>query len=127
MPDISERRSSAPVVFTGVRLVDGTGGPPVESVAVVVEDGRFTYAGPEHARPEHSGGTVIDRGGRTLLPGFFDCHPHFLMDSNADFTGRLLTNRGARPCTPASPQPGISAADRPATTGSARRPARPPP
>ncbi|WP_427920387.1 amidohydrolase family protein [Streptomyces sp. cg40] len=93
MPDNSERRSSAPVVFTGVRLVDGTGGPPVESAAVVVEDGRFTYAGPEHARPQVRGATVVDCRGRTLLPGFFDCHLHFLMDSNADFTGRLLTNR----------------------------------
>lgn len=93
MPDNSERRSSAPVVFTGVRLVDGTGGPPVESAAVVVEDGRFTYAGPEHARPQLREATVVDCGGRTLLPGFFDCHLHFLMDSNADFTGRLLTNR----------------------------------
>lgn len=108
MPDNSERRPPTPVVFTGVRLVDGTGGPPVESATVVVEDGRFTYAGPEStrpagARPERSGpersgaapggATVIDCGGRTLLPGFFDCHLHFLMDSNADFTGRLLTNR----------------------------------
>ncbi|MGH1552053.1 hypothetical protein ACRAWF_07555 [Streptomyces sp. L7] len=84
MPDNSERRSSAPVVFTGVRLVDwAPEAAPVESAAVVVEDGRFTYAGPEHARPRIRAATVVDCGGRTLLPGFFDCHLHFLMDSNA--------------------------------------------
>ncbi len=82
-----------PTVFTGARLIDGTGAAPVESVAVVVENGRFTYVGPEESRPQVDGSTVVDLGGRTLLPGFFDCHVHFLMDGNADFTGRLLTNR----------------------------------
>ncbi|WP_433174445.1 amidohydrolase family protein [Actinoallomurus sp. CA-150999] len=87
------RRQHPPTVFTGARLIDGTGAAPVESTAVVVEDGRFTYVGPEGSRPQVDGATVVDLGGRTLLPGFFDCHVHFLMDSNADFTGRLVTNR----------------------------------
>ncbi len=59
----------------------------------MVDGGRFTYVGPEHSRPVITGETVIDLEGRALLPGFFDCHVHFLMDSNADFTGRLLRNR----------------------------------
>lgn len=80
-------------VFTGARLVDGTGAGPIEAAAVVVEDGRFSYVGPASGRPVAAGETVIDLAGRTLLPGFFDCHVHFLMDSNADFTGRLITNR----------------------------------
>ncbi|MER6530558.1 amidohydrolase family protein [Streptomyces sp. NPDC001508] len=86
-------RSPDPIVFTGARVIDGTGAAPAESVAVVVQDGRFTYVGPESSRPRIDAATAIDLGGRTLLPGFFDCHLHFLMDSNADFTGRLLTNR----------------------------------
>ncbi|GAA2417430.1 amidohydrolase family protein [Actinomadura vinacea] len=93
MTENRARRSPGPTVFTGARLIDGTGAAPVESVAVAVEDGRFTYVGPEGSRPRIDAATVIDLGGRTLLPGFFDCHVHFLMDSNADFTGRLLTNR----------------------------------
>ncbi|MER7794794.1 amidohydrolase family protein [Streptomyces sp. NPDC097640] len=86
-------RSPVPTVFTGARVIDGTAAAPVDAAAVVVEDGRFTYVGPETSRPRIDGAEVIDLGGRTLLPGFFDCHLHFLMDSNADFTGRLLTNR----------------------------------
>jgi imidazolonepropionase-like amidohydrolase len=77
-------------VFTGARLVDGTGAAPVDDAAVVVQDGKFAYVGPGRTRPVLAGETVIDLAGRTLLPGFFDCHVHFLMDSNADFTGRLL-------------------------------------
>lgn len=80
-------RPPGPTVFTNARLIDGTGAAPVESVAVVVEDGTFTYVGPECSKPEVDAATVIDLGGRTLLPGFFDCHVHFLMDSNADFRG----------------------------------------
>jgi imidazolonepropionase-like amidohydrolase len=85
--------SPAPTVFTGARLVDGTGADPVERAAVVVESGKITYAGPEGPRPQVDGATVIDLGGRTLLPGFFDCHVHFLMERNADLTGSLLRNR----------------------------------
>jgi imidazolonepropionase-like amidohydrolase len=81
------------IVFTGARLIDGTGAEPADAAAVVVEDGRFGYVGPARQRPAVPGETVIDLAGRTLLPGFFDCHVHFLMDSNADFTGRLITNR----------------------------------
>ena len=81
------------IVFTGARLIDGTGAEPADAAAVVVEDGRFGYVGPARERPAVPGETVIDLAGRTLLPGFFDCHVHFLMDSNADFTGRLITNR----------------------------------
>jgi imidazolonepropionase-like amidohydrolase len=80
-------------VFTGARLIDGTGGPPVDAATVVVADGRIAYAGTGSAAPVVDGDEVIDLAGQTLLPGFFDCHVHFLMDRNADFTGRLLTNR----------------------------------
>ncbi|WP_344587384.1 amidohydrolase family protein [Actinomadura vinacea] len=80
-------------VFTNARLIDGTGAALVESAAVVVRDGKIAYAGPSGAEPRVDGAATVDLGGRTLLPGFFDCHVHFLMDRNADLTGRLLTNR----------------------------------
>ena len=86
------RGTTKRTVLTGARLIDGTGAAPVAGAAAVIEDGTFTYVGPTRSRPTALGETVIDLGGRTLLPGFFDCHVHFLMDSNADFTGRLLRN-----------------------------------
>lgn len=84
--------ASGRVALTGARLVDGTGARPLDAAAVVTEGGTIRYAGLADARPSVPGENVIDLGGRTLLPGFFDCHVHFLMDSNADFTGRLLRN-----------------------------------
>jgi imidazolonepropionase-like amidohydrolase len=80
-------------VLTGATLIDGVSDAALPNAAVVIEDGVFVYAGPAATRPAGPDETVADLGGRTVLPGFFDCHVHFLMDSNADFTGKMLTNR----------------------------------
>lgn len=63
------------------RLIDGTGSPPVEDAVVTVDaEGTITYAGAVATAPpagdDLSPVRVIDAGGRTALPGFFDCHVH---------------------------------------------------
>ncbi|GHE84043.1 hydrolase [Amycolatopsis deserti] len=80
-------------VLTGARLIDGISDTVVPDAAVVIEGGVFVYAGPAATRPSGVDEAVFDLAGRTVLPGFFDCHVHFLMDSNADFTGTMLKNR----------------------------------
>src|SRR5699024_10142116 len=79
-------------IFTNARLIDGTGAEPVCETNIVVTDGRFDYVGPSEGSPTAEANKVVDLAGRTVMPGFFDTHVHFLMDSNADFTGRLLKN-----------------------------------
>src|SRR5215468_204183 len=61
--------------LTGLRLLDGTGGPVREGVAVLVEDGvirRVTTA----QEPCPAGARLIDAGQRVLLPGLIDAHTH---------------------------------------------------
>ncbi|MFG2025818.1 amidohydrolase family protein [Streptomyces sp. NPDC048825] len=60
------------------RLIDGTGATPVDDAVVVIDaEGTITYAGPAATEPEDTTPTqTIDAGGRTVLPGFFDCHVH---------------------------------------------------
>jgi len=53
-------------------LIDGTGAPPRKNAVVVVENGKIVAIGNDVP----AGATVIDLGGRTLLPGFIDCHVH---------------------------------------------------
>ncbi|MEV4359146.1 amidohydrolase family protein [Nonomuraea sp. NPDC049625] len=60
-----------------VRIINGTGAPPVEDgVLDVTPDGAIAFAGPAAEAPEVHGADVRDLRGRTLLPGFVDCHMH---------------------------------------------------
>ncbi|MFI6402470.1 amidohydrolase family protein [Streptomyces sp. NPDC050548] len=63
------------------RLIDGIGAVPVADAVVVADaTGMLTYAGPAATAPpvpgDGSAVRIIDAGGRTVLPGFFDCHTH---------------------------------------------------
>jgi imidazolonepropionase-like amidohydrolase len=79
--------------FTNARLIDGTGAAPVASATVVVNGDRIAYAGSAAAAPVLRDAEIVDLRGRTLLPGFIDCHVHFVVDSTRDLIGRALTTR----------------------------------
>jgi imidazolonepropionase-like amidohydrolase len=57
-------------LFRGGRLFDGTGAVPALA-DVAVEDGRIVAVG-----SGLDGDNAVDLAGRTLFPGFFDCHVH---------------------------------------------------
>jgi imidazolonepropionase-like amidohydrolase len=59
------------IVLTGARLIDGTGAPPLEGAAVVVEDGRVS-----RVESTPAGLTGVDLAGRTLMPSLVDAHVH---------------------------------------------------
>ncbi|MFE4723083.1 amidohydrolase family protein, partial [Streptomyces sp. NPDC056728] len=80
---IAHEAARTPLRIHNARLVDGTGTSPVDDAVVLVDsEGIITYAGPAAEAPEtavrNTGPQVrtLDAGGRTLLPGFFDCHVH---------------------------------------------------
>ncbi len=62
----------AEFLITNVRILDGTGTPPVTG-AVRVRGGRIAAVGDVAAC---SGETVVDGGGQVLAPGFIDTHSH---------------------------------------------------
>ena len=64
-------------VIRNGRLVDGTGAPAVADAALVIQDGRISYAGPVAAAPPPPpGAATIDARGGTILPGLVEAHYH---------------------------------------------------
>ena len=64
--------------LTNATIIDGTGAAPVVDGVLDVTDGRIGYTGPA-AGALSSDARVVDLGGRTVLPGFVDCHVHLGM------------------------------------------------
>jgi imidazolonepropionase-like amidohydrolase len=58
------------------RLVDGTGRAPQDGWGLVVEGATIRSVGPPAALDVPRGATVVDVGGRTLMPGLIDAHTH---------------------------------------------------
>ena len=68
----------APVVaLTKVKIIDGTGGPSREDMAIVIEDGRIAAIGPTAEVAAGLGNArVVDLGGHTVIPGLVGLHNH---------------------------------------------------
>jgi imidazolonepropionase-like amidohydrolase len=62
-------------VFSNASIFDGTGSPFADG-EVLVEDGRIIEVG-----SGLQGDEEVDLGGRSLLPGFGDCHVHVMFDN----------------------------------------------
>lgn len=62
--------------IVGGTLIDGLGGDPIKSGVVVIDNGRIVAAGSEASVAIPPSATRLDASGRTILPGFIDCHVH---------------------------------------------------
>lgn len=71
-----------PIVLDGVRVIDGTGAPPVPDARVIIAGERIAAAGPRDAVALPPGAEVLPGEGRTVLPGLVDVHVHDASDAN---------------------------------------------
>ena len=62
---------------TNVRVVDGTGAPPLEDQTIVIENGKI-IAGISPARQARvpAGARTLDLTGHTVIPGLVGMHDH---------------------------------------------------
>lgn len=80
--DLAQFLKDAPAVaegafaFTGARLIDGTGKPPIEDAVVVVSGGQIVSAGARATVKVPAGVRIIDIKGATIAPGLWDMHAH---------------------------------------------------
>jgi imidazolonepropionase-like amidohydrolase len=66
----------ANVLFTNVRILDGSGAQPTPG-SVLVQGNRIRSVGRSAAAVPGAGATVIDGAGATLMPGMCEAHTHF--------------------------------------------------
>ena len=66
----------ANVLFTNVRILDGSGAQPTPG-SVLVQGNRIRAIGRSAAPMSTAGATVIDGAGATLMPGMCEAHTHF--------------------------------------------------
>jgi imidazolonepropionase-like amidohydrolase len=64
------------LVLDGVQVIDGTGGPPIPSGRIVIQDGRIAAIGSSDHTPAPPGSGRLDLSGRTIIPGLIDLHFH---------------------------------------------------
>ena len=69
--------ASGTTLITHGQLIDGNGGPPIPDAALVIKNGRITYAGAADAAPTLGDDTHrIDARGGTIMPGLVEAHFH---------------------------------------------------
>ena len=67
---------AAPVVLEGARLIDGTGTPPRDNAALVIDGDRIIAVGVAGKLARPKGARVINVRGRTSIPGLITAHSH---------------------------------------------------
>ena len=71
----------SPILFRNARVLDVLGGAVLAEQDVLVVDGRIKQV--SETRLKSAGATVIDIGGRVLMPGLCDAHVHIVSGTNS--------------------------------------------
>lgn len=78
-------RVSAPkVVLQHVRVIDGTGGQPIDDQNLVIEGGKITALRAGSETPAADGVTVLNLRGYTVIPGIVGMHNHLFYMARPD-------------------------------------------
>jgi imidazolonepropionase-like amidohydrolase len=75
-PGRSGKPETPVIALTGGLLIDGNGGAPIPSAVVLIQGRKILQAGPAAAVRIPENAERIDIRGKTVLPGFIDCHVH---------------------------------------------------
>ncbi|MBQ5870583.1 MAG: hypothetical protein IIW57_06490, partial [Lachnospiraceae bacterium] len=66
-------------LFKNANLIDVVNETVIAGASVLVENGMIKEIGTDLAAPTDA--DVIDLGGKTMLPGLFNCHVHMCSDA----------------------------------------------
>ena len=68
------------LLLDNVRIIDGSGGAPIENGRVVVQGDRITAVGAAAAVGAPANAERVDLAGKTVIPGLIDLHFHIEND-----------------------------------------------
>ena len=75
-----ETAQPRPILLDSVRVIDGSGGAPIENGRIVIERDRIVRVGPAASIGVPAGAETIELSGRTVIPGLIDSHFHIERD-----------------------------------------------
>jgi imidazolonepropionase-like amidohydrolase len=75
-PAPSATQASTAVLFEGARLIDGTGGAPIEQSALLIDGDAIVQAGRKGEVAAPAGAMRVDLTGKTIMPALVDAHSH---------------------------------------------------
>jgi len=79
--------ATSSVLFHNARIIDGRGGEPLDHGALLVEGTSISWVGLDRSAPASPDGAIeVDVGGRTIVPGFIDCHVHLAWRGGKGFS-----------------------------------------
>jgi imidazolonepropionase-like amidohydrolase len=78
------RVNTSRIVLEHVRVIDGTGGPPLADQNVVIEAGKITAIQAASDAPATGGTTILDLRGYTVMPGIVGMHNHLFYVARPD-------------------------------------------
>lgn len=76
VPAHAEEAAQPQVLITNAKIFDGRSEQLTEPMSVLVEGNKIKQIAPSIAAPQAA--SVIDAGGRVMLPGFIDSHSHLM-------------------------------------------------
>ncbi len=79
LPGLTSAEEQKPKVLalTGVRLIDGNGGSPVDDAVIIITGDKFTAVGVRGKIAIPKDAEILDVKGKTVIPGLIDAHMHF--------------------------------------------------
>ena len=83
--------AQTPVVIVGATVIDGTGRPPIQDAAIVIEGGRIRQVGPRATTTIPANAETVDARGKFVIPGLADMH-HHLLSGSLSFQQNLVGN-----------------------------------
>lgn len=87
---------NAPIVaLRNVRVIDGTGAPPLEDQTIVIEAGKIRSISPAASAQIPPNAQSIDLNGRTVIPGLVGMHDHMFYPSPYGEGGRIAGAPGS--------------------------------